>query len=139
MVDKGELERQGAVEVVQERTPPAENGRLILGRRNGIVDVLIGDGFGVVAVPHPANAVFQHFQVGNGLLGGEGRPALTPCGAVFGSLIFLQSVPPFPPVRQRARTGFPSGRASRRGAGAWPGQCSAPPFQRAGRPFRTSP
>jgi len=37
VIDKGELERQGAVEVVQERTPPAENGRLILGGRNSRV------------------------------------------------------------------------------------------------------
>lgn len=58
MIDKGELERLGAVEVVQERIPPTENGRLILGGGNGIVDVLIiGAGLGVLAVPHPANGL----------------------------------------------------------------------------------
>ena len=78
VIDERELERQGAVKIVQERTPAVENRRLILGRCHGVVDVLIGDGFCVVAVPYPANAVFEHFHIGDGLLGGEGRLPFTP-------------------------------------------------------------
>ena len=96
VVDEGELEGQGAVKVVQEGAPAAKDSRLILGACHRIIDVLIGDGLGIVAVPHLANAVFEHFHIGDGLLGGQGRPPFTPCGAVFCcGVAFGQSAPPF--------------------------------------------
>ena len=41
-----------------EAAPAVEDGGLVLAGGHGVVDVLIGDGLGVEALPHPANAVF---------------------------------------------------------------------------------
>ena len=68
-IDKGELERQGTVKVVEERTPAPEDGRLILRRSHGIVDVLVFHGFGEQAVGELTNAVREHPHIGDGLLG----------------------------------------------------------------------
>lgn len=88
-VDKGELERQGAVKVVKARTPAGEDGRLILGGRHGIVDVLIFHGLGVDAAGELAQPVRVHGDIGDRLLGRQRRPAFTcPCG-LFG-IAFLQ-------------------------------------------------
>ena len=64
VVDEGELEREGAVKVVEEAAPAVEDGGLVLAGGYGIVNILVGDGFGVEALPHPANTVFQHFHIG---------------------------------------------------------------------------
>ena len=76
-VDKGKLERQRTVKIIQPRTPAAENGRLILGGRNGIVDVLIFQRFCVDTAGELTNAVWQHPHIGNGLLGRYGRRTIT--------------------------------------------------------------
>ena len=76
-VDKGKLERQRTVKIIQPRTPAAENGRLILGGRNGIVDVLIFQRFCVDTAGELTNAVRQHPHIGNGLLGRYGRRTIT--------------------------------------------------------------
>ena len=95
-VDKGELERQGAVEVVEERAPPAENRRLILRRRNGIVDVLIFHRLCVEPAGELAHPVRVHHQIGDGLLGGQRRfPVSGLSGAALWAFCVLQSHPPF--------------------------------------------
>ena len=76
-VDKGKLERQRTVKIIQPRTPAAENGRLILGGRNGIVDVLIFQRLCVNTSGELTNAVRQHPHIGNGLLGRYGRRTIT--------------------------------------------------------------
>ena len=80
----------------------------------GIVDVLVGDGFCVEVLPPPANAVFQHLHIGDGLLGGEGT--LTgPCGSgAFGSWVQKRT----PPFRRMARRYFAFGRAWGRAGGS---------------------
>ena len=75
-VDKGELERQGAVKVIEKGAPPAEDGRLILGGCHGVVDVLVFHGFGVEPAGELAHAVRVHGDIGDGLLGGEFGPCL---------------------------------------------------------------
>ena len=77
VVDKGKLERQRTVKIIQPRTPAAENGCLILGGRNGIVDVLIFQRFCVNTSGELTNAVRQHPHIGNGLLGRYGRRTIT--------------------------------------------------------------
>ena len=113
-VDKGELERQGAVKVIEKRAPPAENRRLILGRSHGIIDVLIFHGFRVEPTRELAHPVRVHHQIGDRLLGGQGRPVFSLCGFSSAGLSCLsQSHPPFSqrPVRQRGRKCFVSDRA----------------------------
>ena len=114
MVDERELEREGAVKVVEGAAPAVEDGGLVLSGGHGVIDVLVGDGFRVEALPHPANAVFQHLHIGDGLLCGEGT--LTgPCGpGAFGPYVQAQT-PPFP---QREHRYFAFGRAWGRGGGS---------------------
>ncbi len=76
-VDKGELERQGAVKVVEKGAPAAEDGGLILRGRNRVVDVLIFHGLGEQAAGELAHPVRVHRHIGDGLLGGELRPPPT--------------------------------------------------------------
>ena len=52
MVEERKLKRQGAVKVVQTGAPPVKDGRLIFGLSELVVDVLIFNGFGVIAVLH---------------------------------------------------------------------------------------
>ena len=90
-VDKGKLERQGAVKVIEERAPAAENGRLILGGCHGIVDVLVFHGFRVKAAGELAHAVRVHRHIGDGLLGRQSGPAFSgPSGAALGFSFCLQ-------------------------------------------------
>ena len=74
-VDKGKLERQRAVKIIQARAPPADNGSLILRGRHGIIDVLIFQRLCVKPAGELADAVRVHGDIGNGLLGGQ-RPVL---------------------------------------------------------------
>ena len=69
-VDKGELDGERAVEVVEERAPPAEYRGLILGGCHGVVDVLIFHGLCVEPAGELAHAVRVHRHIGDGLLGG---------------------------------------------------------------------
>ena len=93
-VDKGKLERQSAVKVVEERAPAAENRRLILGACHGIIDVLIFHGLCIEPAGELAHPVRVHRQIGDCLLDGQGRPAVTPSGTVF-AFCLSQSHPPF--------------------------------------------
>ena len=74
-VDKGKLERQRAVKIIQARAPPADNGSLILRGRHGIIDVLIFQRLCVKPAGELADPVRVHGDIGNGLLGGQ-RPVL---------------------------------------------------------------
>ena len=95
-VDKGELKRQGTVKVIEERAPPAENRRLILGRCHGIIDVLIFHGFRVEPTGELAHPVRVHHQVRDRLLGRQRSfPVSGLSGAALWAFCFLQSHPPF--------------------------------------------
>ena len=74
-VDKGKLERQRAVKIIQARAPPADNGSLILRGRHGIIDVLIFQRLCVKPAGDLTDPVRVHGDIGNGLLGGQ-RPVL---------------------------------------------------------------
>ena len=74
-VDKGKLERQRAVKVMEERTPAAKDGRLILGGRYGIVDVLVFHGFCINAAGELAHTVWVHGDIRNRLPIGLGQVA----------------------------------------------------------------
>ena len=97
-VDKGELERQGAVKVVEEGAPAAENSGLILAACHRVVDVLIFHGLGEQAAGELTHPVRVHRHIGDGLLGGHSppAPAVSPCGLFSLRVCFLQSHPPFP-------------------------------------------
>ena len=90
------------------------DGGLVLAGGHGVVDVLVGDGLGVEALPHPANAVFQHLHIGDGLLGGEGAPTGPSGPGAFGP--YVQK--PIPPFRRTARRYFAFGRAWGRAGGS---------------------
>ena len=51
LVNKGHLERQGAVKIIEKCTVPVKNSGLVVPRRYRIIDVLIRYAFGVVN-PH---------------------------------------------------------------------------------------
>ena len=97
-VDKGELERQGAVKVVEKGAPAVEDGGLILRGRHRVIDVLVFHSFGEQAAGELAHPVRVHRHIGDGLLGGHSppAPAVSPCGLFSLRVCFLQSHPPFP-------------------------------------------
>ena len=94
-VDERELERQGAVKVIEERAPAAENGGLILRGRHGVIDVLVFHRFGKDVARKLADAVRVHHHIGDRLLGRQRGPAVNTFGFTFG-LCFPQQAPPFP-------------------------------------------
>ena len=67
-VQKGQLKLNGAVEVVEEVTPPLEDCCLVLVLRELIVDVLELDGLCVVAACHTADTVRPHPFIGDTVL-----------------------------------------------------------------------
>ena len=112
VIEEGELERKGAVKVVEAGTPPVKDGRLIFGLGELVVDVLILDGFRVVVLR----------PVREGLLGGGGNvfflckqaekapPVRLSSLGLSGVCPFLQSASP--PSRLTAHKSFPSCRAA---------------------------
>ena len=122
VIEEGELERKGAVKVIEAGAPPVKDGRLIFGLGELVVDVLILDGFRVVVLRHPAHPVPVHFPVREGLLGGGGNvfflckqaekapPVRLSCCGLSGVCPFLQSASP--PSRLTAHKSFPSCRAA---------------------------
>ena len=72
LIDEGELNKDRAVEVVQEVTPVLKDGGLILVLGKLVIDVVIADGLGVEAVIHLADTVPAHLHIGDSLLGGLG-------------------------------------------------------------------
>ena len=87
MVEEGKLERKAAVKVVEAGAPPIKDGCLIFGLCELVVDVLVFNGFGVIAVRYPAHPVPVHFPVREGLLGGGGN-VLSLCEQAEKALLF---------------------------------------------------
>ena len=73
LVDKRELNKDGAVKVVQKVTPVLEDGCLVLVLGKLIVDVVIPDSFGIETAVDLADAVFAHLHIGDRLLRGLGN------------------------------------------------------------------
>ena len=73
LVDKGELNKDGAVKVVQKVTPVLEDGCLVFVQGKLIVDVVIPDSLGVETAVDLADAVFAHLHIGDRLLRGLGN------------------------------------------------------------------
>ena len=69
-VQKGQLETDGAVKVVEEIAPALEDGGFIFILAELVVDVLKLDGLGVAAIRHLADAVRPHPLIGDAVLGG---------------------------------------------------------------------
>ena len=69
-VQKGQLETDGAVEVVEEIAPAFKDGGLVLVLAELVVDVLELNGLGVAAIRHLADAVRPHPLIGDAVLGG---------------------------------------------------------------------
>ena len=69
-VQKGQLEADGAVKVVEEIAPALEDGGFIFVLRKLVVDVLELDGFCVAAIRHLADAVRPHPLIRDVVLGG---------------------------------------------------------------------
>ena len=91
------LERQRGVKVIEERTPAAENRRLILGACHGIVDVLILHRLCIEPAGELAHPVRVHHQIRDRLLGRQRSfPVSGLSGAALLIFCFLQSHPPFP-------------------------------------------
>ena len=103
----GEIIRP-AVKVVEAGAPPVKDGRLIFGLCELVVDVLVFNGFGVIAVRYPAHSVPVHFPVREGLLGGGGNVLsfreqagkallfrLSACGLSGPSAVSQSAAPPF--------------------------------------------
>ena len=70
-VQKGELEADGAVEVVEEIGPALEDGGLVLVLAELVVDVLELHRLGVESIGDAANAVRVHPLIGDAVLGGQ--------------------------------------------------------------------
>ena len=69
-VQKGQLETDGAVEVIEKIAPAFKDGGLVLVLAQLVVDVLELDGLGVAAIRHLADAVRPHPFIGDAVLGG---------------------------------------------------------------------
>ena len=65
VVEEGKLERKAAVKVVKAGAPPVKDGRLIFGLCELVVDVLVFNGFGVIAVRYPAHSVDVYKRQGS--------------------------------------------------------------------------
>ena len=76
LVEEGELDVDGAIEVVEEVTVVLKDPVFVLILGQLIVDVVETDLLGVVAVRHHTDPVSAHLSVGDGLLGGLGEPAV---------------------------------------------------------------
>ena len=69
-VEKAQSEVYGAVKVIEESGPAAEDGVLVIRLAQLIVDVLKLDGFGVMLICGPTNAVRPHLQKRDAVLRG---------------------------------------------------------------------
>ena len=78
-IQKRQLERDRAVEIVQEITPAVKDGGFILVLIELVVDIRILQGFGVVTVIYPADAVRPHSLIRNAVLRGFLLAVCPPC------------------------------------------------------------
>ena len=69
-IEKAQREIYGAVEVIEESGPAAEDGVFVVRLAQLIVDVLKLDGFGVMLICGPTNAVRPHLQKRDAVLRG---------------------------------------------------------------------
>ena len=70
LIDEGELDKDRAIEVVEEVTPILKDGGLVLILSKLVVDVVIADGLGIEAAIHLADTVTAHLHIGDRLLRG---------------------------------------------------------------------
>ena len=68
-VDKGQLEGNGAVEIIEEIAPAVKDGLFVLVVRELVVDVPELDGFCVVILCHLTNPIRAHEQIRDAVLG----------------------------------------------------------------------
>ena len=78
-VDEGQLEMNRAVKEIQKAAPFLKDGLLILLLSQLIVDVLVLNGFCVVAVGYAADAVRKHPLKRDRLLRGARNTVILPC------------------------------------------------------------
>ena len=69
----------GAVKIIEEVAPRIEDRGLVLVLVELIIDVLKLHRFAVIVICHPADAVREHFKIGNCSLCGEFIGAFGPC------------------------------------------------------------
>ena len=67
-VDKGQLEGNGAVKIIEEIAPAVKDGLFVLVVRELVVNVPELDGFRVVILRHLTNPIRAHEQIGNAVL-----------------------------------------------------------------------
>ena len=122
VIDEGELERKGAVKGIEKGAVAVKDGRLVIGLRQLVVDVLVFKALGIKPVVYPADTILEKLPVRDGLLCGL-RPGLFRlglfCGPAVRTLSFcarpfcpfggLQSA--FPPFGSKKHRNFRSCRA----------------------------
>ena len=157
LVDKGQLEMDAAVKVIEKIAPVFKDGALIVILGQLIVDVVKADGLGIDMVGHSADTVLAHFLIGNGILDGnplclafQRKPnAFFICLYRFngaGLFLFyhgaaLLSFAAFSPLSNTDKppphTDWPSHTGEWPGAGTEPGESSEESSPCASRPSRT--
>ena len=68
MVDKRQLEMDGAVEVIEKITPVFKNSVLVLILCKLIIDIIKSNGLRIRPILHTADTITPHFTVSNGFL-----------------------------------------------------------------------
>ena len=101
LVKEGELDVDGAVEVVEKVAVILKNTVFVLVLGELVVDIIETDLFGIVAVRHHTDPVPAHLPVGDGLLGGLGE------SAVLLGLLHSRHQPPLVRAGQPALRGEP--------------------------------
>ncbi len=69
-VQERKLKMNGGIKIIEEITPAFKDRGFIVVLRQLVVDILKLDGFGIVVIRHPADAVRPHPLVGDGILSG---------------------------------------------------------------------
>ena len=78
-IEEGELKIHRAVKIVEKVAPALKDGRLIFVQVELVVDVLVLDGFGVMLICDPADAVRPHSLKRNAVLCGQLFPPASLC------------------------------------------------------------
>ena len=69
VIDKGQLEINRTVKIIQEIAPVLKDSAFILVLSQLVVNIVKADGLGIESILYPAYAVPSHLTVGNGFLG----------------------------------------------------------------------